>query len=243
MNEFITRYAGVILGVLSGFDRLLFRGSIRHLSYVDGLFKFLNWKGIKLVEFKPFCESVTEGVQRSADRLAKDAGCPSRYINSGLISKDEVARREAERSIARGPQGLVCVLRCVEPCQSYELHQNAETRRLELQLVPRKCLHYYFYFQHPQFGWMHIRIQSWLPLMVRVCINGREWLARQMTQAGIEFVQEDNCFVQVSDFAKAQELALAQLQTAWGPALNDLLALVHPPQTQLFPEGVCASQK
>lgn len=237
MDKFITRYAAIILGVLSGFDRLLFRGSIRHLSYVDGLFKFLNWKGIKLVEFKPFCESVTAAVQTSAEQLANDVGCPSRYLSSGLASKDDVARRQAEQSGAHGPHGLVCVLRCVEPCLSYELHKNRETKHLELQLVPRKCLHYYFYFQHPQFGWMHIRLQSWLPLMVRVCLNGREWLARQMTTAGIEFVQKDNCFVQISDFAQAQELALAQLRTAWVPLFNELLAVVHPPQAPLFAEG------
>lgn len=237
MNEFITRYAGVVLGVLSGFDRLLFRGSMRHLSYVDGFFKFLNWKGIKLVEFEAFCLRVTKSVQAAAERLAKGADCPSLYVRSAQASKEALARRLAETSSRRGPHGLVCVLRCVEPCLSYEIHRNAETKQLDLQLTQRKCLHYYFYFQHPQFGWMHIRIQSWLPLTVRVCLNGREWLSRQMAEAGIGFVQQENCFVQISDFQKAQELADAQLCTGWVATLNELLAVVHPPQAELYPEG------
>jgi hypothetical protein len=237
MNEFIKRYAGVILGVLSGFDRLLFRGSMRHLSYVDGFFKFLNWKRIKLVEFEAFCSRVTSSVQAAAERLAKDVGCPSLYVRSAQASKEELARQQAERTGPRGPHGLVCVLRCVEPCLSYELHRNAQTKQLDLQLTQRKCLHYYFYFQHPQFGWMHIRIQSWLPLTVRVCLNGREWLARQMAAAGLSFVQQENCFVQLSDFQQAQTLADAQLRTDWVAMLRELLAIVHPPQDVLYPDG------
>ena len=84
---------------------------------------------------------------------------------------------------------------------------------------------------------MHIRVQSWLPLMVRICLNGREWLARQMTDAGIDFVQQNNCFIQIGDFEQAQKLADLQLRTAWVPMLDELLALVHPPQADFYPEG------
>lgn len=237
MQQFIKRYAGVILGVLSGFDRLLFRGSMRNLSYVDGLFKFLNWKKVKLVEFEKFCGKVTHGVQAAAEKTAKEVGCPFEYVGSSSASKEELARWHLGRTGARGPLGLVCVLRCVESCWSYELHRNAESKHLEPRSAQRKCLHYYFYFQHPQFGWMHIRIQSWLPLMVRICLNGREWLARQMTDAGIDFVQQNNCFVQIGDFDQAQKMANLQLRTAWVPMLDELLALVHPPQADFYPEG------
>jgi hypothetical protein len=237
MHDFIKRYANVVSGVLSGFDRLLFRGSLRSLSHVDGLFKFLNWRRVRLVEFEAFCQSVTHGVQLAAENLAKSLDCPSHYVRSGSTSKEELARAQAATTGVHGPLGLVCVLRCVEPCWSYELHRNAQTKHLELQSAQRKCLHYYFYFQHPQFGWMHIRIQSWLPLMVRICLNGREWLGRQMTKAGMDFVQQDNCFLWIDRFDKAQQLADLQLQTAWVPRLNELLAVVHPVQSQLYPEG------
>jgi hypothetical protein len=237
MQDFIKRYEDVLSGVLSGFDRVLFRGSLRNLSYVDGLFKFLNWRRIKLVNFGVFFEGVTKEVELASARLAASMGCPFQYIASPKVSKDDIARRHAATTGTHGPLGLVCVLRCVEPCQSFELRRNAQTRRLEPQSTLRKCLHYYFYFQHPELGWMHIRIQSWLPLMIRVYMNGREWLGRQMTKAGIDFVQQDNCFVHIADFAEAQRLADLQLRTAWEPLLNELLAVVHPVQSQLYPDG------
>lgn len=44
---------------------------------------------------------------------------------------------------------------------------------------------------------------TWLPLSLQVCINGREWLARQMQRAGITYQQKDNCFTQISDLRQA----------------------------------------
>src|SRR5436305_981918 len=37
MHRFTAKYADRLAGVLSGFDRLLFRGTLRRLSYVTGL--------------------------------------------------------------------------------------------------------------------------------------------------------------------------------------------------------------
>src|SRR5882757_7231005 len=97
MHNFIKRYANVVSGVLSGFDRLLFRGSLRSLSHVDGLFKFLNWRRVRLVEFEAFCQSVTHGVQLAAENLAKSLDCPSHYVRSGSTSKEELARARRRR--------------------------------------------------------------------------------------------------------------------------------------------------
>jgi hypothetical protein len=56
-----------------------------------------------------------------------------------------------------------------------------------LAVSERKCLHLYFYFVDAEFGIMHVRLQTWLPLTIQVCINGREWLAREMDKAGIKY--------------------------------------------------------
>ena len=43
------------------------------------------------------------------------------------------------------------------------------------------------------------RVQSWFPFSVDVCLNGRQWLARQMDQAGIAYRQRNNCFVWIEE--------------------------------------------
>jgi hypothetical protein len=64
--------------------------------------------------------------------------------------------------------GLICVLSCVEPCLSFEVHRNHSSKQLELHSRQRKCLHLYHYYLHPIFGFMHARLQTWFPFTVRI---------------------------------------------------------------------------
>ena len=70
----------------------------------------------------------------------------------------------------------------------------------------RKCLFYYFYYQHKEFGLMHVRVQSWLPFGVQICLNGRSYLAEQMKRTGMGFEQRDNCFAWIEDLSRAQRM-------------------------------------
>src|SRR5204863_9167085 len=67
---------------------------------------------------------------------------------------------------------------------------------------------------HPEFGFMNARIQTWFPFSIQICLNGREWLARQMDQAGIGYRRHDNCFSRIDDYGRAQQLMDEQLLTA-----------------------------
>ena len=75
---------------------------------------------------------------------------------------------------------------------------------------------------------MHVRVQSWFPFTVEVCLNGREWLARQMDRVGLKYRQADNCFIKLKDAAAAQALLDEQLHTDWAQVLNALLDQCHP---------------
>ena len=95
-------------------------------------------------------------------------------------------------------------------------------------LEPRKCLHLYHYFMHEEFGLCHVRVQTWFPFQVDVCLNGRAWLARQMDRAGLGYRQRDNTFVWLEDAASAQRLLDEQVRTRWPAVLRGLLEVAHP---------------
>lgn len=80
---------------------------------------------------------------------------------------------------------------------------------------------------------MHVRVQSWFPFTVDICLNARHWLARQLAQAGIGFEQRANCLVQVADGVVAQHLLDQQLRTDWSRRLDELLAQAHPLHREL----------
>jgi hypothetical protein len=110
---------------------------------------------------------------------------------------------------------------------------DPKTKHIHLVLETRKCTHFYHYFQHADFGLLSVRVQTWFPFTVDVCLNGREWLARQMDRAGLTYEQRANCFVRVSDPVRAQALLDEQLRTDWVRALHPLLEQAHPLHAEL----------
>ena len=62
---------------------------------------------------------------------------------------------------------------------SYFVRSDAQRKELGLAFECAKCLHHYFYFAHPFYGLMHLRLQTWFPFGVSVCMNRPQWLARQ----------------------------------------------------------------
>jgi hypothetical protein len=141
---------------------------------------------------------------------------PVEYLAGASTHRSSTSKEARARAIAERDgvtQGLVCVLSVVEPCRSFAVVPNRQTRRLEVR--PRKCLHYYLYLIDPAFGWMHVRLQTWAPYEIQVYINGREWLARQMDQAGIGYRRSDNKITQVDDFGAVSALCERFAHTDW----------------------------
>jgi len=87
---------------------------------------------------------------------------------------------------------------------------------------------------HPEFGFLHARIQTWCPFPVQVCLNGREWLARQMDRVGLQYVRRDNCFPWVADWARAQRLLDAQRRTPWPRRLDRIARGLNPVHGEMF---------
>ncbi len=237
MLSFLARFAALVRGVLSGFDRLFFCGSLRRLSHCRGLQHYLWEHRIPYKDFAAHSLEVTARLEEASLRLARQHGREIRYLNSAQHRKEDIAREIAARD--RIKEGLICVLRSVDPCMSFQIHKNHRTHKLEIQYRQRKCLHLYHYQIHPIFGFMHTRIQTWFPFRVYVCLNGREWLARQMDQAGLRYVRRDNTFTWLEDLDQAQALLDQQAQANW-PQLLDACALAaNPAQSEILARFPC----
>jgi hypothetical protein len=232
MLSFLARFASSVCGVLSGFDRLFFCGSLRSISYVKGLHNYLWFRRIPFKDFAAHSEEVTARLEEASLQQARQQGREIRYLNSAQHSKEDIARAIAARD--RIKNGLICVLRSVDPCMSFQVNRNRQTHKLELRYRQRKCLHLYHYQIHPVFGFMHARIQTWFPFRVHVCINGREWLARQMDQAKLHYCRRGNTFTWLEDLAQAQTLFNQQLQAGWPRLLDGLAASLNPTHADLF---------
>ena len=226
MERFLERHQNRIVGVLSGPDRVLFRGTLLSISHLDGMAMFLSSQRVLYKDFKPYAQRLSDGIIAQAQAIAEEADRPLRYIESARVSKEDLARQIMERDGITN--GLICVLTCVEPCQTYAIRRNRASRHLDLVSHEGKCLHVYFYLVDREFGFMHIRLQTWFPFSIQVCVNGREWLAGQLDRAGIGYEKQDNCFVRIDDFRRAQGLFDRFQERRWFKTLDALARRVNP---------------
>jgi len=232
MHEFIAKHQDKIAGILSGFDRLVFRGHLRSIGHPQGMMGYLWGNQVLLKNFGEHAEQITERLKEASLAHAKACGRPMEYLNSSQVNKEAMAQKILAQDGVRS--GLICVLSCVEPCWKFQIHRNRQTKKLELQLRPGKCLFLYHYQIHPLFGFLNARIQTCFPFAIQICLNGREWLARQMQAAGLEYLQQDNCFPWVADWSRAQRLMDGQLKTKWPKLLNTIARQLNPIHAEIF---------
>src|SRR4051794_33722096 len=184
------------------FDRMIFKGHLSHLYPDDNVRCFLWSQGYPLTEFTAYAKGTTAEIARNAERIAAEAGRPVISYNhvrtrNRANPKDELAKSIAERDGITS--GVVCVISAVEPCMSFGVRANRKTGRIEINRRNRQCLHHYLYLIDDEFGFMHVRIQGWIPYEIQVYINGREWLARQLDKRAIGHVRYDNSLLAVDD--------------------------------------------
>jgi len=177
-------------------------------------------------DFKAFATKLTERIKQRAIAMAQKAGRPFVYLPSCNTRKEALAKELIERDNLQ--EGLIGIFGCVEPCLTYFLRGNHQTKKLEFKLQSGKCQHFYFYHLHRDFGLMHLRLQSWFPFQVHICINGRQWLGRQMDLHQMEYQQKENCFTWISHVSAAQRLLNKQLDENWPDKLDRILRHNHP---------------
>ena len=128
MDQFLSKHAAAVIGTLSGFDRLVFRGALRQLAYRVGMMSYLWTVQVLLKDFARHAETLTRRLKVASEALAERTGRPIRYLSSSATSKEQIAR-----DIARADgiaEGLICILTAVEPCMSYEIVRDRESKHL-----------------------------------------------------------------------------------------------------------------
>jgi len=227
MERFLKRHEGRITGIISGFDRILFRGSLRSISYGKGIQAWLACQGILMKDFASYAIRLSERIKEHAQEFAHSQGRPYQHVFSPKVSKEDIARAIIQKDQIQ--QGLVCVLSCVEPCRSFKFARlSPKKNHCGLKSADRQCLHLYFYFLDQEFGLMHIRLQTWLPWTIQVCLNGWEWLAHRLDREGIPYKKSDNCFLQIDQMDKAQKLMNSLINRNWLPFLKRMARIANP---------------
>lgn len=222
MTSFEIKHEKDIFGSLEGFDRIIYRGYLQSFFTTNGFGYFLSKENVLLKDYGNYVKNVTTDIKLHIKKTVKETGCIEQYLtNSKTVSKDEIAKQiQKENNIK---EGLICILSQVEPCYSFNVKSNHSTHKLEIRHEYRKCLHYYFYYFDREFGFMHIRLQSWFPFEIQIYINGREYLKTQLDKECIKYESFDNSITWCEDIEHAQKI-LDKLQKKKSQATFDSFA-------------------
>ena len=222
--------------MLTGFDRIVFKGYLWNLVYAKGVERFLAGRGVLNKDYKAWMLKQSAALIAAGEQLAREkSGASIGYIPSLHTRKDDLARAKMrERDAA---PGLIGVWSCIESCRTYRAAFDRGAGHPRLQADHGKCKHLYFYYNHARFGFMSVRVQTWFPYEMQIALNGREWLRRGLTLRSVAHTANGNKLLSVGDFAMAQNLLDAQPLAAWFDILDGFASETFPTMHQTLGDG------
>ena len=135
--------------------------------------------------------------------------------------KDELAREYLSKFSGR--EGILFVGKAQERAAVVRTisQKNPRTGRSYpwLQKSTAMVNHYYFYGVDEDFGPFFIKFCSYFPCNAKLCLNGHEYVKRQLVKEGIAFESLDNGIRSCADPKRLQEicdsLTPAKIQALW----------------------------
>ena len=95
MKRLIARLGEAVKGVLSGFDRIVFKGSILPLAYEKGAMSFLLRRKVLNRDDKKWMETQTDALVEAVDQYARDqCGRPITHLSTWRHDKEQLARKQ-----------------------------------------------------------------------------------------------------------------------------------------------------
>jgi hypothetical protein len=200
------RYAPLVVGTLDCLDRVVLLGTLPGACHSEGMASFLYSHDVLLKDYPLFAKPYTDKIRDHVKQVADESGIEITFVKSPKNFRKETHVQNVLQERGDAP-GIVCILSAMETCRIFKYCYSRETGRNWLQSRESRCVHYYIYLMHEEFGLCYLRIPTWLPTTLQFYCNGHSWLANQLRTQNISFKMLDNAFIQIDDWQKAQKLA------------------------------------
>jgi hypothetical protein len=122
--------------------------------------------------------------------------------------KDEVAQEYRARF--DGEEGVLFVGKAQEKASVFRTEKRRDAQGKTYPWIIRSTAmvnHYYVYILDRDFGPLFIKFCSYFPYPAKLCLNGHEWLKRQLTQRQIPFEPLDNGIRATPAAPRVQQIA------------------------------------
>lgn len=122
--------------------------------------------------------------------------------------KDDIANRR--RAQFKAPEGVVFIGHAQERANSFKGKKLVGPHggvHFDFTRQPVFVNHYYFYLQDQRWGPAFLKIGSYLPFPIKLCLNGHEWVKQRLREERIPFESLDNGFLSCADPERLQEIS------------------------------------
>jgi hypothetical protein len=188
-------------------DRMYLNGYVPGLQSVGGLIHFvrkhLGFPIASTAVVAPMSKNFVQAIEVFAKQHQLDI-----VTFDKRQRKDEVTQEYL--ACATFPEGVLYIGKAQEKASVFRTshRRNANSGKSYPWISRGTALpnHYYFYILDEDFGPLFVKFCSYFPYAIKVCLNGHEWLKRQLAKEGMAFEALDNGILSCANPARAQEL-------------------------------------
>jgi hypothetical protein len=192
---------------LEAIDRMYLNAYVPSLQTGGGVVYFLKTQlGVRVPStamVAPMSERFVEAIERFVEREGID-----------LVTFEKGQRKDdvAQQYLAAftGEEGMLFIGKAQEKASVFRTEKRRDAQGKKYPWIIRSTAmpnHYYIYILDRDFGPLFIKFCTYFPYAAKLCLNGHEWLKRQLTQRGIPFEPLDNGIRSSDDAGRVQRIA------------------------------------
>ena len=189
-------------------DRMYLNVYVPGLQYAGGVAAFFRSHRGQLFASSALMAPMSKAFVAAIEAFVAEHALPLITFAKGQRKDDVMAQHLARFT---GDEGLLFVGKAQEKaavCRTEE-RRNPQTGQPYPWLVRSTAMvnHYYFYGVDRDFGPFFLKFCSYFPYYAKLCLNGHEYLKRQLAQRGVAYEALDNSILSCAEPRQLQALA------------------------------------
>ena len=192
---------------LEAIDRMYLNAYVPSLQTGGGVVYFLKTQLGVRVPSTAMVAPMSERFIKAIDRFVAREGIDLITFEKGQ-RKDDLAQRYL--AAFTGDEGVLFIGKAQEKTSVFRTEKRRDAHGKTYPWIIRSTAmpnQYYIYILDRDFGPLFIKFCSYFPYAAKLCLNGHEWLKRQLTQRGIPFEPLDNGIRSSDESARVQRIA------------------------------------
>lgn len=194
---------------IEGLDRLYLNVYVPQLQHVGGVVGFFRGHRGQPIASSALMAPISRAFVAAIEQFVREQGVPLLTFSKGQ-RKDDVAKEHLARFAAAGKtEGVLFVGKAQEKASVYRTEQRRTVDGRPYPWLVRSTAmvnQYYFYGVDRDFGPFFLKLCSYFPYTGKLCLNGHEYLKRQLALEGIAFEALDNGLLSCADPVRAQAI-------------------------------------